>query len=92
MFTFVLQSVSDPFNWGWDLFGTAGSRWHIFWSPAIPWLQVVCVIVGVIYSVRTLYFCWREQVTSKRQAFLGMLPLASFQWLVAAGMIYFFAE
>ncbi len=47
MLTFVLQSLSDPFNWGWDLLGTAGSRWHILWSPAIPWLQVACVLVGL---------------------------------------------
>src|ERR1017187_6577081 len=38
MMTFLLQSLSDPFNWGWDLLGMAGSRWHIIWSPAIPWL------------------------------------------------------
>jgi hypothetical protein len=91
MFTFVLQSLSDPFNWGWDLISTAGSRWHIIWSPAIPWFQVACVIAGVIYSLRTLYCCWRSQVASKRQAILGSLPLASGLWAAAAGMICFFA-
>jgi polyferredoxin len=91
MFTFVLQSLSDPFNWGWDLLGTAGSRWHIIWSPAIAWLQVACVAAGIIYSLRTLYCCWREQVTSKRQAILGSLPLATGLWAAAVGMICFFA-
>jgi hypothetical protein len=46
MMTFVLQSLSDPFNWGWNLLGMAGSRWHIIWSPAIPWLQVGYVLMG----------------------------------------------
>ena len=50
MMTFLLQSLSDPFNWGWNLLGMAGSRWHIIWSPAIPWLQVACVLIGAAYS------------------------------------------
>jgi hypothetical protein len=91
MWTFLLQSLSDPFNWGWDLLGRAGSPWHILWSTAIPWLQVACVTTGVIYSLRTLSLCWQEQTKSKRQAILGSLPWGSFLWAAAAGMIFFFA-
>ncbi len=91
MMTFVLQSLSDPFNWGWDLLGTAGSRWHIFFSPAIPWLQVACVTAGVVYSFRTLRSCWEEEGADRRRALLGTLPLASFLWAAAAGMICFLA-
>jgi hypothetical protein len=86
MMTFLLQSLSDPFNWGWDLLGMAGSRWHIIWSPAIPWLQVACVLVGAAYSIAALYRCW----PSKR-AILGSLPPGLFLWTAAAGMICFFA-
>jgi polyferredoxin len=91
MMTFVFQSLSDPFNWGWDLFGTAGSRWHIFWAPAIPWLQVACILVGAVYSWKTLHGCWQDRATNRRRAFLGSLPLAAFLWGAAAGMICFFA-
>ena len=86
MMTFVLQSLSDPFNWGWDLLGMAGSRWHILWAPAIPWLQVACLLVGAAYALRTLARC-----TSGRRALLGALPLGGFLWGAAAGMIWFFA-
>ncbi|HYK89209.1 MAG TPA: 4Fe-4S binding protein [Acidobacteriota bacterium] len=91
MMTFVLQSLSDPFNWGWDLLGTAGSRWHIIWAPAIPWLQAACVLVGVLHSLRTLYLCWQDAVPNRRSAMLGSLPLASSLWLAGAAMIWFFA-
>ena len=90
MMTFVLQSLSDPFNWGWNLLGMAGSPWHIIWSPAIPWLQVACVLAGAAYALRTLYHCWLA-VAPKPRALLGALPLASFVWSAAAGMIWFFA-
>ena len=91
MMTFVLQSLSDPFNWGWDLLGMAGSPWHIIWSPAIPWLQVASVLIGVAYSIRTLYHCWLEDPGPRRRAIAGSLPLGSFLWAAAAGMICFFA-
>ena len=91
MMTFVLQSLSDPFNWGWNILGMAGSRWHIIWAPAIPWLQVACVLVGAAYSLQALYQCWLSGTSSTRRAMLGSLPLGSFLWGIAGGMIYFFA-
>ena len=84
MMTFVLQSLSDPFNWGWNLLGMAGSRWHIIWAPAIPWLQVSCVLVGAAFSLSALRRCWPGTIW-------GSLPLGSFLWAAAAGMTYFFA-
>jgi hypothetical protein len=90
MMTFSLQSLSDPFNWGWDLLGTAGSRWHILWAPGIPWLQVTCVLIGAAYSLQTLYRYWGTG-RSTRRAILGTAPLGAFLWSAAAGMIYFFA-
>jgi 4Fe-4S binding domain len=91
MTTFLLQSLGDPFNWGWNLLGRAGSRWHIIWSPAIPWLQVACVLAGAAWAIETLYRCWLEDASERRRAILGSLPLGSFLWISAAGMICLFA-
>lgn len=91
MMTFLLQSLSDPFNWGWDLLGMAGSRWHIFWNPAIPWLQVGSILVGTTYALQTLYHCWLGGRAGRRHAIAGSLPLGGFLWSAAAGMIWFFA-
>ncbi len=91
MMTFLLQSLSDPFNWGWNLLGMAGSHWHIPWSPAIPWIQVACVLIGSAYSIQTLYHCWQRQASTRRRALLGAFPLGSFLWIAGAGMICFFA-
>ena len=91
MMTFLLQSLSDPFNWGWDLLGVAGSPWHIIWSAGTPWLQVACVLVGAAYSMQTLYHCWLDGAPQKRRALMGSLPLGSFVWIAAGAMICFFA-
>ena len=56
--TFLLQSLSDPFGWGWNLLGLAGSAWHQVWPRAIPWLQVACLAVGLGYSLRNGWRIW----------------------------------
>jgi polyferredoxin len=91
MMTFLLQSLSDPFNWGWDLLGVAGSPWHIVWSAGTPWLQVACVLVGAAYSMQTLYHCWLDGAPQKRRALMASLPLGSFVFIAAGAMICFFA-
>ena len=91
MLTFVLQSLSDPFNWGWNLLGMAGSPWHIPLSEAIPAIQVACVLAGAAYSSETLYRCWFDTGGSRRSAILGAAPLGAFLWAASGGMIYFFA-
>ena len=91
MMTFVLQSLSDPFNWGWDLLGTAGSRWHIIWAPGIPWFQAAGVALGVYYSLKTLFSCWQDAMPDRRSAFTGVLPFAGFVWIAGEVMIWFFA-
>jgi hypothetical protein len=85
MATFVFQSLSDPFNWGWNLLGAAGRQWHILWAPAIPWLQVAAILAGAAFSLRALHRCWQPAPVR------ASLPLAAFLWTASAGAIYFFA-
>lgn len=49
-FTFRL---SDPFGYGWDLFGMAGNRinFNLVSVDAIAWLQVVGIVLGHIAAV-----------------------------------------
>jgi polyferredoxin len=91
MLTFVLQSLSDPFNWGWNLLGMAGSRWRIHGSPVIPWLQTACVLAGCAYALRALYGALSQEETTRRRATLASLPQGAFLWAASAGMIWFFA-
>ncbi|NOX58332.1 MAG: YHS domain-containing protein [Planctomycetes bacterium] len=79
----VMAMISDPFGWGWNVFGTA--QWTI--PPLISldklWLiQVLLVLVGHVYSL------WVAQQTSMRlfgtarATFRSQLPML-------AGMIAF---
>lgn len=52
--TFITQSLSDPFGWGWDFFGTASIPWHQFVPRLVPWLQAGLVLAGLSLSLRNL--------------------------------------
>jgi hypothetical protein len=61
--TFVQQSLSDPFGWGWDFFGTANIPWHQFLPEFIPWIQAFMVLTGLYYSLESIHKKWRHKFT-----------------------------
>ena len=53
--SYILMTLSDPFGWGWNLFGTA----EIGWTPVVPhwapYIQVVLLLVGFYWALKTGY-------------------------------------
>ena len=87
--TFILQSMSDPFGWGWDFFGTANIPWHQFVPSLVPWLQSLLILFGLLYSLRNLKRSWSNEYLSAKKLFLIMLPMAVLIITVAVFMIFF---
>jgi polyferredoxin len=90
--TFIVQSVSDPFGWGWDFFGTANTPWHQFIPQFIPWLQAIAVVTGLFLSLRNLK---RSKITSglkNLQLLKITLPISIFLTVVAVAMLLFFTN
>lgn len=87
--TFILQSMSDPFGWGWDFFGTANIPWHQFVPSLVPWLQSLLILIGLGYSLRNLKKTWSNENLSAKKLFLIMLPMAVLIITVAVVMIFF---
>jgi polyferredoxin len=90
--TFVEQSLNDPFGWGWNLFGLAGIPWIQLVPQAVPWLQVMLVLIGFGYSFRNLYRIWMNKTANARMALRGLLPLASLLLVITAALIQFYAN
>ncbi len=73
----VLALASDPFGWGWNLFGTAG--WSV--PPLITleglWvIQVLFVVIGHVYGLWISERITRALVPDdRRRAFVGQLPM-----------------
>jgi len=90
--SFVVQSLSDPFGWGWDFFGTANTPWHQLWPRAVPWIQVVCVLVGLHYSLRNAWRIGLDLTDQPRRAMRATIPMAALLIVLAGSLIWFFAN
>lgn len=90
--TFIGQSLSDPFGWGWDFLGTANIPWHQFLPQYIPWFQALLVLAGLhlsLKSVRKMSVAFSD--TGKKLLMIS-LPAAFFLVTAATGMIVFFTN
>lgn len=90
--TFIVQSASDPFGWGWDFFGTANIPWHQFLPRYIPWFQAMLVLVGLYLSLRKISKTWLFLKLSSKQVLKLTLPFSLFVILTATAMIFFFTN
>ena len=90
--TFLLQSLSDPFGWGWNLLGTSSLPWHQLWPRSIPWIQAGCVLVGLHYGLRNAWRIWLDLAGPPRSALRGVLPLAAFLIGLSGWFVCFFAD
>ena len=68
--------LSDPFGWGWDLFGTAGKTYLPLLSLNTIWyLQIICVVIGHLYGVVMADRFARRLFGDTPAAFHSLVPL-----------------
>jgi hypothetical protein len=74
---FIVPLVSDPFGWGWDLFGTRGYRVDLsIVGPALYWYgAVLFVVAGHVLAVLLAHVQARRRFASHRAALLSQLPM-----------------
>jgi hypothetical protein len=90
--TFIIQSISDPFGWGWDFFGTANTPWHQFLPQFIPWFQAVAVLTGLFLSLRNIRKSGIVNELNPLQVLNISLPISLFLMGVAVAMLFFFTN
>lgn len=84
-FSYVWPLISDPFGWGWNLFGTAGMAWTPYLSRLTPFLQAPVLLIGLIAAIN-LAFKISKYHSSRWQAaapvvFFCASAVAGFMWL-----------
>lgn len=90
----IVSLLSDPFGWGWNLFGTAG-LWRAPYLPDMAWVwhsQVALIVLGHIVSV---YFAHVEALrafSSRRAAALSQLPMLILMMLFTTAGLWILAQ
>jgi hypothetical protein len=75
--SYVLTAASDPFGWGWDLFGSANVGWRPVVPHWAPWLQAVLVLIGQAAGLKAGWLETRVLYQTDRQAVAGYAPTAA---------------
>ena len=76
--SYAASVLSDPFGWGWNLFGTRSVPWTPLWPEVMAALQVLLLLVGLIFSVVIAYRIGRQHARTDSQAWRGTLPISGF--------------
>ncbi len=76
--SYALSVLSDPFGWGWDLFGTRSVPWTPVLLDLALALQVLMLLVGQVFSIVVAYRIARQHASTDAQAWRGALPVAFF--------------
>ena len=84
--SYIPISLSDPFGWGWNLFGTATLEWTPYLSAVLPVLQIGVLITGLVWSVHTGLKISANPF-SRQATMLQALPVAGFNLLVTVGLM-----
>ncbi|MBZ0268303.1 hypothetical protein K8I85_09105 [bacterium] len=91
----ILPLLSDPFGFGWDLFGTAGKHFRPWLTlRTIWWLQISLIVIGHIAGVIAADHIARTIFPNRKDVIKGLAPLivtmiaySSFSvWLIAQPM------
>jgi polyferredoxin len=49
--SYAWPALSDPFGWGWNLFGTAHMEWTPYLTGVVSYLQIPVLIAGLVAAV-----------------------------------------
>lgn len=88
--SYALGVLSDPFGWGWNLFGTADAAWVPAAPQLIAFLQTGVLVAGLLFSVQTAYKIARQQMKQHRPAFVAMLPSSAFLSLITLAFMWLY--
>ncbi|NIV12631.1 MAG: 4Fe-4S binding protein [Aliifodinibius sp.] len=76
--SYIAAVISDPFGWGWDLFGTAGTHWNPMVPHWVPFIQIGLLIIGLYYAIGSGLKIGREIYSSDYAAVKSFVPIGVF--------------
>jgi polyferredoxin len=81
--SYAWPALSDPFGWGWNLFGTAHMAWTPYLSGLIPYLQTPVLLVGLFVAVALAL----RTAHQHRQRSAAALPVSVFCALAVVSLL-----
>jgi hypothetical protein len=90
----IVSLLSDPFGWGWNLFGTV----FVFRAPILPDLgivwhtQVALILLGHVVSVWVAHLVALRVFANRREAVLSQVPMLALMVLFTIAGLWILAQ
>jgi hypothetical protein len=90
----IVSLVSDPFGWGWDLFGTADfePNYGIVGAGFVWYSQVALIVVGHVIAVYLAHSTSLRLLRDPGRAFLSQLPVLVLMVLYTITSLWILAQ
>lgn len=88
--SYAIPVLSDPFGWGWNLFGTANYHWTPYVPQVLPYLQVPVLMVGLALAINLGHHIARENIGDAAQARRSVIPMAVLLTLVTLALVWLY--
>lgn len=88
--SYALSVLSDPFGWGWNLFGTAAAPWTPFAPGMLSFLQVGVLTAGLLFAANTTLRFTAEMGVAGRRALVAGLPVIGFQLALTLAFLWLY--
>jgi ferredoxin len=88
--SYAAAVVSDPFGWGWNLFGTRDVPWAPVLSSLAAALQVGLLLSGLVVSVVVAYRIGRQHAASDARAWRATLPVSGFHTAATLTLLWLY--
>jgi ferredoxin len=89
----LIPLLSDPFGWGWDLFGTAKNTYApLLGLPTIWVIQMIMIVVGHIYGVLIADRLSIKLIPTPKHRMLSLIPLLILMVMYSSISIWLIAQ
>ncbi len=90
----LLALASDPFGWGWNLFGTAGYEVDVnVVGAALVWYsQVALIVAGHVVAVYLAHAVALREAPSPKLALRGQLPMVALMVLYTVTSLWILSQ
>ncbi|NNE06927.1 MAG: hypothetical protein HKN20_00055 [Gemmatimonadetes bacterium] len=90
---YIIPLLSDPFGWGWNLFGTAGKTYDPWMTlRTIWWMQITFIVMGHVFGVIAADRIVRVLYTERGPAFRALMPLIVLMILYSSFSVWLIAQ
>lgn len=88
--SYILHILSDPFGWGWNLFGTANFPWTPVFTHSLGYLQGATLVIFYLFAIAYGFRLSKQTFPDIAEARRGWLPMLFFLTLVTIAFLWLY--